>query len=304
MALPTVQYDRTPAGVNSSLVSIIMPKLQTLLFAAGWTIVAADADAIGTGTAAVPAWDKTPVAFAGAGKAIYLMPANGFTRQWYIEIEPYWHNATNFLGYRFRVGTGESAGALTGATTWTYNFQPSSSTTSLEVLLAVSEDGLVITHLGTTSGASIVASVERARTMAGVVGEDLVIQGWATTATSGSLLGFSNGDCARLRASDGFEYAIGKWFGLAPSGSSFANWTASSNLSVNNMSNAAGEVSVPVGPFAFSGEAAGVPRLVFYLHAINVIPDTDHPVFVDGATRLYRTPTPNISTLVPLVARE
>jgi hypothetical protein len=305
MALPTVQYARIPAGTNVNLMSICLPQLQSLLLAAGWTIIAADSDAIGTGSFAAPAWDKTPASSVSAGKVIYLMPANDFTRQWYVEIEGWWHTGTSNVGFRVKVGTGESGGALTGATANTYNFAPNSTTIGSESIMAASEDGFAFVFTANSSGPYVVMSVERARTMAGVVGEDLVIQGNSGVNTSGALIGFTAGECARIRATDGFEYAIGKWFGLASMSSGFSNWNASNTNGVNNMNDASGEISVPMGPFAFSGVAAGVPRLVFYLHPVNVITGTDHPVFVDGASRLYRTPTATLTNLVAaMVARE
>jgi hypothetical protein len=150
-----------------------------------------------------------------------------------------------------------------------------------------------------------VVSVERVRSMAGVVGEDLVVQGHGPTATSGTLIGFSAGECLRYRASDGLEYAVGRYFCLTHPASNFSNFTAS-NASTMNMTDVNGEIGVPAGPFAGAGFFAGIPRLVFYLHPVNVVNDTDHSVFVDGASRLYRTPAVSYAgaLMVPLLARE
>lgn len=305
MALPTVHYERVPAGTDSALHRIIIPKLQTLMFSAGWTILSADLDAIGTGSAAIPAWDKTPTISGSAGKAIYLMPANGFTRQWYVELEPVWANfGVSGPGLWVRVGTGESGGSLTGAGVYQYRCSAPNTATNVEVLMSASEDGFVISWLGTSASFMHLIDVERARSMSGVVGEDLVIQGYNTATTSGNSVGLSV-DTARVRASDGFEYALGRWFGLAPMATGLQGWLNSSNSVGNNMSGSSGEVSVPVGPFASPGFMAGVPRLFFYLHSINVVANSEHPVYVDGASRLYRTPANSYANnLTPLVARE
>ena len=171
MALPTVHYHAAAAATNSSLVSVWMPKLQELLFAAGWTIEYADADAIGTGSSSVPAWDKTPEANVDAGIAVYRMPLNGHTTQWFVRVRPGWASNTARLGiHGLQVGTDHNDGVVSNGGPEMAPTPSTSTATGVEWQLAVSEDGFVLV-IGTL-GSHPMFGFERARSADGTVLDD------------------------------------------------------------------------------------------------------------------------------------
>lgn len=300
MALPTVHYDRIVAGTNSSLISEFMPKLQALLFAAGWDILYADSDAIGGGSSSIPAWDKTPATNESAGRAIYRMPSNDHSRQWTVQIEPGWGSSTtNNHAFAVTIGTGwDTIDALTGAGS-TLAYQSTASTTGVEVLLAASEDGLAFQYVGTTSNIARFVLVERARDFDGTVSDDLGVLGYAAGGTFFDQLPAYG--CARYRASDGMEYASNRWFTLAPANT----LNSSANFATASTTSADGEANVPIGPINMSGVPAGLPRLVQIVGQLDAVTNTDHPVLIDGGVKQYRAPaTFTSNTYVVLVARE
>lgn len=300
MALPTVEYARIVAGTNASLISAFMPIFQGLMFDAGWDILYADATAIGGGSSSVPAWDATPTINTSAGRAIYRMPANDHSRQWYVQIELGWGgNAANNHRFIVTIGTGwDSVDTLTGAGN-TVTYESGGATTGLEVLMAASDDGLAFEYVSTNATTTRFVLVERARDLDGTVGDDLILLGYSSNGT------FPDGNPSysgmRYRGSDGLEYAVNRWFLLAPttSPSSFPNNSTSSTTSAD------GETNLPIGPICMSGTPAGLPRLVQIVGQLDAVAGTDHPVLIDGGVKQYRTPNSFItSAYVVLVARE
>lgn len=288
MALPTVRYASFPKSPTKTFAQAMLA-LQGLLFDAGWTIAYADATAIGTGSAESPAWDATPANGQPLGKAIYVMPANGFTRQWYVQLNLRWSaSSTTMWEVRVTVGTGESGGTLLGAGQEHFRGSNGTVDSSLEVLLAASEDGFAwVVASANWASAGFVISVERARTLAGVVEEDLIHQGFSAL---GSVPDSTpDGASARHRASDGFEYAPKNWAVLGCTNDDFDSWLAVA--SQPGFTDADGAGGYAIGPFATSGKLAGVPRLISYMMPADVVSNSDHPISVDGAIRLYRTPT-------------
>jgi hypothetical protein len=287
MAIPTVRYDRIAPASNSSLISEFMPRLQAVMFDAGWEIVYADAIAIGGGTGSVPAWDATPVASTSAGVAIYRMPANGFTRQWYAQVELSWGSTVasnhNFI---VTIGTGwDAVSALTGAGD-TFTWLANATSTGLEVLMSASEDGFAWHYATANAGSNRWVIVERARDFAGTVGEDLIVTG---AANAGTFVDQSaTYGAVRYRASDGYQYPTSRHGGLT-----FANsQTAVLAFGALTMSFTAadGESGLAMGPFCFSGIPSGLPRLLLWMAIPDAVTGTNHPVYVDGSVRQYRTP--------------
>lgn len=299
MSLPTVHYDRIGAGTNASLISNFMPMLQGLLFDAGWDILYADATAIGGGSSSVPAWDATPTTNTSAGRAIYRMPSNDHSRQWFVQIELGWGaNAAQNHRFIVTIGTGwDTVDALTGAGN-SIDYQAASTSTSLEVLIAASEDGLAFQYVHSSTAARFVL-IERARNFDGTVGDDLIVLGYAASGTffdSNPSYG-----CARYRASDGLEYASNRWHALAAA----ATPTNSAHYNTSSTTSADGETNLPLGPISMSGIPAGLPRLVQIIGQLDAVANTDHPVTIDGDVRQYRTPaTFAHNAYVVLVARE
>lgn len=301
MGLPTVHHDRIVAGTNSSLISAFAPKLHALLVAAGWTILYANADAIGSGSSSNPAWDKTPATNASAGKTIYRMPANDHTRQWCVQIEHGWGTSTaNNLTTSITVGTdwdGTSALIDAGGT---ITYASNASTLNLEVLISTSEDGFAFAYAGNTTSLLRWALVERPRAFDGQVTDDLAISGYAVGGTfPSSNIAYG---CARYRASDGLEYTAAPWAALAHSQGP-TSWQGPA--SGGGFTSADGETGLPIGPLTISGIPAALPRLLLLIHAQDAVAASDHPVFVDEDVRLYRTPVSLVSSAyVTVLARE
>src|SRR5690606_38531163 len=127
-------------------------------FAAGWTLEYADSDAIGGSVdPSTPAWDKTPATNTNAGIAVYRMPANGHTTQWFVRVRPGWGGAANRPHMRgMQLGTShDGSGNLSGGGA---ELIPDGSSTQLdnrEWLAAVSEDGFAfVSPITTGNGAS------------------------------------------------------------------------------------------------------------------------------------------------------
>jgi hypothetical protein len=300
MALPTVHYDRIAAATNSSLHSETMPKLHALLIAAGWTIEYANADAIGGGSAGTPAWDKTPAVSTSCGIAIYSMPLNDHSRSWFVKLEPGWgSNVASGLSMKITVGTGESAGTLTGAGNEFEYLGTTTTQTGNEVIMAASEDGFAYHHVGTTANAIRWFSVERLREFDGTVTADLGVLGAAATGTFPDQA--PHYGCVAYRASDGYEYAMNGWMALAR----VTNYASFAGPATITTTSADGETGTPIGPVNTSARAWGIPRLVLIVGQLDALASTDHPVLVDGGTKLYRAPVTFVTNhYIPLVAIE
>lgn len=307
MALPTVEFDQVAAGTGSSLVSNFMTRLQARMFAVGWTIMYANSDAIGGGSSSVPAWDKTPANTTSAGRAIYRMPSNDHSRQWYVQLELGWGtNSTNNHQFKITIGTGwDTVDALTGAgSTITYE-AGSSSSANVEFLVAASEDGFAFVYASASQAGRWVL-VERARDFDGTVGDDLIVMGYAAQITAGY---FPDSHaptygCVRYRASDGFQYAANRIMLLGPLGGIGAFGGLNNHGTTTSPD---GETNVPIGPINASGGVAGLPRLIQAVLGNDAVANTDHPVLIDGGVKLYRAPVTTFGSLggpVFLVAQE
>lgn len=282
-----VHFDRSASGTNVTLISAYMPRLQALFFAAGWDIIYADSDAIGGGSSGVPAWDKTPATNVSAGRAIYRMPANGHSRQWYVQLEPFWGSNVTLTGMTIKLGTGESAGTLTGAgnaLTWG---PASASNISQEFMACASEDGFALGVGLSNVNTNMWILVERLRDLDGTVLDDLGVLG---SSNGGSWPDGATGSygCIRYRASDALQFAANRTFLLTP----IASFQSASSWGTGATTTAAdGETNVLIGPFNASGGMAGLPRLLLACMVDDSVANTDHPVFIDGSVKLYRTPT-------------
>ena len=299
MALPTVVHTHIPAATNSSLNAPVGRAIHALLVAAGWTPMYVSPVAIGTGTSENPQWDATPVINTSTGYAIYRMPLNGFTRQWFMRIELAWGaSITTALRIDVRIGTDwNGVSELTGAGS-TFQFLTNATATANVVNMAASEDGFAFHHAGTAAGSIRWVLVERVRDHDGTVGDDVCVMGGAITGTFPGQNTYWG--AARYRASDGLEYATGQYMLLARP-SAFTTF-ASPTISTTGVS---GETNVPLGPYAFVSEPQGVPRLILCLSIVDVVAGTDHAVYVDGGAKLYRSPgTLVASHYIPIVARE
>lgn len=275
MALPTVHFHSTPAASNSSLLSFWMPKLQELLFAAGWTLEYADSDAIGGSVdPGVPAWDKSPVINTDAGVAVYRMPANDHDTRWYVRVRPGWGGATNRPYIRgVTVGTAhDGSGNVSGSGTERTTGTPSSGTsTGRQVLIATSEDGFFFL-LPEISAGNIVVQVERARRPDGTVEDDLVVLASHTSLSS-----------MIANASAG---AVSTDPPLA-----FGALTNSSSPGLPNFTLIGRDaVSLPlIGPFWPRGYPVwGPQRLAFLAPVVDVAADALVPFHIDGEARLYK----------------
>ena len=189
MATPTIRHHNEPPSSNSNLVSNFMPKLTELLLLAGWTQEYINSDGIGSGTEALPAWDKTPATATDAGIVVFRMPANDLTVQWYVCIVPGWNNPVEEVSFRRmyaaktyagtnELNSGGVGGSLILATNPNQQFGHA---------ISVSEDGLIVAlHGGSTGGTSARAiHFERVRNAAGDVTDDLALFGHC--GNSGSL---------------------------------------------------------------------------------------------------------------------
>ena len=188
MALPTVRYFEAAAATDSMLLSVWMPKLQELLLDAGWEIEYADADAIGTGSAETPAWDKTPEANTDAGIAVYKMPLNDHTTQWLVRFRPGWHSATSRPHMRgMQIGTTHTGGGtLTGGSTEMVPAAANVLTETLAWQASVSEDGFA--YISGTSTTHPAWGFERARSATGTV----LDEAWGFNKYSSSTAGYES----------------------------------------------------------------------------------------------------------------
>lgn len=288
MALPTIRFQLIPAATNSSLHSAVYPALCALLDLAGWTQLYIDSDAIGGGSSGSPAWDKTPAASTQCGRAVYQQPANGHTRQWALELVPAWAGDNTELMWRFRVGTGVDGGNnLQNPGDYLSVVTDGPGALNAEVLLSVSEDGFAMVSANVSASISKVFIAERARDVDGTVLEDLWCYGFnAETGNSGtqwpdSTTGMSggNGRNVTYRAGDAFQYTS-RVAGL---------------ITGDSLTGLDGEHNIPAGPIPNVPQVMGYPRHALFSLQTDATIASDHPVYVDGALRTYRTNTVNPS---------
>ena len=288
MALPTIVFDEIVAGTNSSLISEFMPKLTALLKDAGWTLLYADSDAIGGGSAGTPAWDKSPSMNTSAGVMILKMPLNDHDTDFHLQLEAGWGaNVGSNHYFSVTVGTGwDTVDTLTGAGN-TFTWQSNAASTGLQVLMNASEDGFSFYCASSNSGAVRWVLVERARELEnddpGGVSSDLLISGYAT---QGSFPNNSPASgCVRVR-DDGHEHATNYWAALAMA----QHMTGWQTPNTGTFTSDDGQYGAPIGPFNVSGRLSALPRLLLLLQQPDAITNTDHPVLIDGGVKQYRTP--------------
>lgn len=284
MALPTIQHDHQVAGVGSNTVLEVMPRMHTMFLAAGWTIEYADTDAIGAGSAATPAWDKTPAANAVAGVVVYRMPANGFTTQWYVRIEAFWSSSANGWAWRLQAGAGHSAGTISNGITSNISVIAVNTTDAFEWAASVSEDGFAYVPYG--SSANSMYAVERARLPDGSVTDELCVLVNRNSSSSQY--------CAVIDPTDYLVHpsSTNVIYGLA--GYNGTTTLSGSALGATNTSFATrgrdGLTSTICGPFMVTSKGIGAPfRLFIGVIAHSAAQASLIPVTVDGGTKLYRT---------------
>ena len=173
--MATVHYFEAAAETGSALLSIWMPKIHELLLGAGWTIEYADADAIGTGSAGEPAWDKTPAVNTDAGVAVYRMPASSHATRWFVRVRPGWAASTARPHMRgLQVGvTHDGSGTLTGGNAEQTPPVTLSQTNNRAWRMNASEDGFFY-YAGIGSTTEVVAYVERIRLLDESVQDEVI----------------------------------------------------------------------------------------------------------------------------------
>ncbi|MDP9763833.1 hypothetical protein [Deinococcus enclensis] len=272
------------ANGRASTVQNLYTQLHTLLLAAGWELVYADADAIGTGSAGTPAWDKTPVAGASAGIAVYRMPlVSGYPTRWCLQLNPRWATgavAAQLLQVQIATAA-TSGGVLTNPGTVqqiTNGTATASNTASTEWYIIAYEHGLLIGLHATLSGWLYCA--ERRRRLDGTVLDDLNVYASSVNANGANVtLGgvtYNNGLSQSRTATQG-EITTQRWAVFAASDGSVP-------YTLNRMDGATG---IPQGPINVSGGTSGVPRLFAFLPTNDVTLGVDSTLNVDGQDRAY-----------------
>lgn len=275
---------RTANG-QPSTVQNIYTTLHAVLILAGWELVYADADAIGTGTASTPAWSKAPAINTTAGTVIYRMPAtSGFATRWCVEIKPAWLGGVDRQRLQIRLGDGFAANALVnpGAVAEAgAGSSSSANTTSTEWYVSAYEHGFLVMTSSVGSSGFLLA-LERRRRLDDTILDDAVTYLGAYI-SSGALFGTVQiaGGATRTRLAQGGEIDPAAW-AVLKTGANAAPGT------LNRMDGATG---IPAGPFSLSGGMAGFPRL-FMLTVPNDTPvNVDATRFVDGANHAYMPAT-------------
>lgn len=272
MALPTIQYFRYgTAEANSSTLAKVMTKLHDLLIAAGWTIVYADTDAIGTGSSGTPAWSKTPVTNTDGGIAVYRMPANGLTTQWFVRFRPGWAGSTTRFQIRgLTVGpTHDGSGAVSGSGAELTTSGSTVTTDSSAFAVATSEDGFCLDVM--VSGTHVCVLVERARLADGTVTDDVVVYVAVQASGSGRVLSATAGE-------------VSTDVPIALAGVNGSAQTASPPTTGRSVT----EVIV-AGPY-FGGmfPLAAPPRLMIFAAASDVSQGSMQAFDVDGGLKAYQ----------------
>ena len=293
MATPTIRHHNEPPSSGSNLVSNFMPKLTELLLLAGWTQEWINADAIGTGTTALPAWDKTPANSSDAGIVVFRMPANGLTVQWYVCIVPGWNSPVTEVTFRRMyaanayAGTGElNSGGVGGNV-------PLATTTNQQYghAISVSEDGLIVALHGGIGGPAAARAIhfERVRNAAGAATDDLAVFGY----------GGSSGNNGRLLVPTGSAVPDAIW--SATNVAVCLAWITGVNVGmISNTSTpalkdyATGADSSIVGPFVVgSAGLSSAFRLLVGFAWADGASDGLVEVNIDGGLKTYRMANTN-----------
>lgn len=273
------------ASSRNSTPANVMTQLHANLIAAGWELVYADADAIGTGTASSPAWSKAPASGATIGRAVYRMPAvAGYATRWCLEFAPFWNGAAGLpWGMSVRSATDATgSGVLTspsGAMITGPGTLATSNSASAEWYVSTYEHGVLIALHATTGW---MACLERRRRLDGTLLDDLTTYMSSPTGSSVTLGGSSVGAWqfggSSTRTVSNGEYPPQRWAVLSDS-----QGTAPPNT-LNRMD---GTTGIPQGPFNVSGGTAGIPRLFLFLPPNDAPLGVDATVYADGQDRAY-----------------
>lgn len=269
------------ANSRASTIQNMMTQLHTNLVAAGWEIVYADADAIGTGTASNPAWSKTTATSVSAGLVIYRMPlVTGFPTRWCLQLNPKWGSIAGLAQLYARTAMdATSGGVLTSPGTEFYVQGNSTNNASTEWYVSTYEHGMLLALPVTNAGWLL--GVERRRRLDGTLMDDLTA--YVATAAAGSALsslggatGWATG-AAQARSVAAGESAAQRW-------AIFAASDGTEPYTLNRMDGATG---IPQGPINVSGGTAGMPRLFAFLPTNDSTVGVDSSLFVDGSSRAY-----------------
>lgn len=278
MALPTIDFDMDAAGAGASTIEIMLPKLHSMLVSAGWTIVYADSDAIGTGSGSNPAWTKTEANSTDAGTVVYRMPANDQTTQWFVKFTARWGAAAN-RPYITHVQAGtahDGSGNLSGGGPGITHSTPGNVNSAVMAhQIAVSEDGLAIVWDG---GNGPYLFVERVRTADGTVTDDLLVV-LRALATTGNVLR------ASYTAASGEDLVSDLVF----LGRVQQSGTESALVTVATLVSEAGDSSVLVGPYlSRKAMLAAPPRLLNYIAGSDAAAGATVQQHVDGGAKVYQ----------------
>ncbi|WP_104990851.1 hypothetical protein [Deinococcus sp. NW-56] len=273
----------SPANGRTSTIQNMFTQLHATLLAAGWTLVFADADAIGAGTAENPAWNKAPAVNTNAGRVIYQMPAvAGFPTRWCVELAVSWGSSnTTMQNVAMRLGTEAGGdGTLTGAgTTHRANVNNAAgNATSTEWYVNAYEHGLLLA-LHIINGGFLLA-LERRRRLDGTVIDDATAYGCVVGGGNIGAVGTQSAvqqGVAQTRSVSAGEYNAQSW-------AVFATGGGSAVFTLNRMDGATG---IPQGPFNVSGGTAGLPRLFVFLPPNDCTAGVDSTLYADGANRAY-----------------
>ena len=285
-----MQFFRNNAGTNSSTLQVWARKLHDLLLLAGWTLEFANADAIGTGSAASPAFDKTPAVNTSGGVVIYKMPLNGQVTPWFVRLEPAWGGSAGAIGsyLSIRTGTGQSGGVLSNPGSAVVIANPSTSSVNtyqndnVELFVSAHPDAFLVCLTG-NSNSSWLASVGRHIDLSGATQDDLgvsLIASNIVSATGPSGL-TSEGSCVKRSAQFG-EQSAQRFVAFTAPGTS-----VTSCAQPNTMNLPAAASGFPLGPYLTSGGLASPPRLWLIVADNDSVAGTDQLVMVDGAERQY-----------------
>lgn len=254
--------------------------IHAALLLQGWTIEYANADAIGTGSAASPAWTKAFVASTSAGIVVYRMPANGTLNRWYLQIELRWGTAVTRVAIRLATaqGVNTTTGVLT-ATGTTYGSPDNADSVAGDSWLGTSENGILVLLNG-SSATSV--GFERRRDFAGNVQDDCVSY---ILISSSAPIGFGTASgCDNLvrswTAGERTPQPLGIMIGQG-------NNTISSARAVTTYNQPAGNVGFPIGFYTTSGGLGGMLRLAQLWLATDSNNLATQDVFVDGSVRQY-----------------
>lgn len=276
-----VRFHRANAGAGSSPVSVWAKKLHDLLLLAGWTLEFANTDAIGTGSAGSPNFDKAPAVNTSAGVVIYKMPLNGQVTPWFVRLEPKWASPglSGFLDVQ--TGTGQAAGVLQNpGSAVVFGASNSGVNTASELYVSAHPDALLVCLTGSASN-SWLMSVGRRIDEAGETKDDVNVSLIAATGvTVAGPAGIDTLGSSVTRSITRGELQAEKFLVLACPGTSPTVY--SQPLSTNRDG---AETGLPLGPFLRSGGLASIPRLWYIVADNDSVAGNEQIMFIDGADR-------------------